>query len=192
MARTAAARPSAAASRHPDLLDAEQFAGRTGIGRRQTVTDLAAAGHIPGAALVSQQKWLFNFQVFWDWLAGPGVPHGEIVTPAELARRLGVDYRAVRRSRKDPETPGRGLPGRRVGGRIVLFAVPAVERELGWPPGSIAGDSPPPEHGPAVRDGSPADLDVVGAPAARPAQPGGRRSPAPAAQPGVRRRPAAR
>ena len=197
MARTAAARHPAAASRHPDLLDAEQFAEAVGIGRKQTVTDLAADGHIPGAAQVAG-RWLFNVTVFWEWLAGPGIPYGEIVTARELARRLGADDRAIRRSRKDPGTPGRGLPGRRLGDKIVLFAVPAVETELGWPLGSIAGESQPPgtvpdpEHGPATPDRSPADLDVTGAPAARPASPGGRRSSPRTAQPGARRRPAAR
>jgi hypothetical protein len=175
--------PGLPGGRHPDLLDAKQFAALLGIPRVQTLTDLAAAGEVPGAARPEQAgrntpgTWLFNLRVFYPWLAGPGVPFGEIVDSAELADLLGLHERAVRRARRDPGS-GEGLPGRHVG-RKVLFAVPAVWQQLGWPLDSLpaphralAGRGPGHEPGARAgsrrgsRDRTPAALDVadVGAP----------------------------
>jgi hypothetical protein len=134
--------------RGADILTAEEFGGLVHIGRVRTVTDLCAAGQVPGATKIGHE-WRIHWPAFYAAVAGPGIPEGEVVTSGELARYLRVDERVVRRASAAPGTPGK-LPGLQVGKRW-LYALPAVHAQAGWP-----------------LDGG-QDAAVPGPPAARPA-----------------------
>lgn len=136
----------------PDVLTAEQLAGRLGIGDVQVVRRLAASGIIPGWRAV--REWRFSWAEVYEWIAGPGVPDGEIVTARELARRLGVGVLVVRRAAAAPGTPGSvpgsgTIPGRLVGTHW-RFAVQAAWLSLPDTSSALAGrlgiplDKPPP------------------------------------------------
>jgi hypothetical protein len=75
------------------------------------------------------RKPLFFWPAFYEWLAGPGVPDGEILTASQLAGRLGVSDAVVRRASDAPGTPGK-LPGRQIG-KQWRYAWEAVRRALG-------------------------------------------------------------
>lgn len=116
----------------PDILTTDQLAERLGISDRQTLRNLAASGVVPGWRV--GREWRYSWQEVYGWIAGPGVPDGEVVTAEELARRLGVSAGFVRKSAAAPGTPGSvpgagTIPGRLVGGQW-RFAVEAVWRAL--------------------------------------------------------------
>ena len=112
-----------------DVLTAEEFAVRVQIRRVHTVTDLCAAGVVPGASKIGHE-WRVHWPTFYAAVAGPGVPDGEVVTSRQLARYLRVDERVVRRAVAAPGTPGR-LPGFQLG-KTWLHAMPAVRAMAGW------------------------------------------------------------
>jgi excisionase family DNA binding protein len=112
----------------PDVLTTDQLAERLGISDRQTLRSLAASGVVPGWRV--GREWRYSWKEVYEWIAGSGVPDGELVTAEELARRLGVSAKSVRSSAAAPGTPGSvpgaaTLPGRLVGGHW-RFAVEAV------------------------------------------------------------------
>jgi hypothetical protein len=113
----------------PDTLTAEEFGARVGMRRVRTVTDLCAAGLVPGASKIGHE-WRVHWPTFYAAVAGPGVPDGDVVNSAELARRLRVSDRVVRRASAAPGTPGK-LPGLQVG-KTWLYALPAVHAQVGW------------------------------------------------------------
>ena len=112
-----------------DVLTAEEFAVRVQIRRVHTVTDLCAAGVVPGASKIGHE-WRVHWPTFYAAVAGPGVPDGEVVTSRQLARYLRVDERVVRRAAAAPGTPGR-LPGFQLG-KTWLHAMRAVNAMAGW------------------------------------------------------------
>ena len=112
-----------------DVLTAEEFAARVQIRRVHTVTDLCAAGVVPGASKIGHE-WRVHWPTFYAAVAGPGVPDGEVVTSRQLARYLRVDERVVRRAAAAPGTPGR-LPGFQLG-KTWLHAMRAVNAMAGW------------------------------------------------------------
>jgi hypothetical protein len=128
MARTPVA-PGTPSGRGADTLTAEEFGKRVHISRVETVRRLCAAGLVPGASKIGRE-WRIHWPTFYAALAGPGVPVGEVVTSAELARRLRVDSRVVRRASAAPGTPGK-LPGLQLGKKW-LYALPAVHAQVGW------------------------------------------------------------
>ncbi len=90
--------------RDPDILSASQVAEGLGFLGARAVTDLAAAGELPGTKVGG--TWLFTWPAIRAWrtlrwpaiyerIAGPGVPDGPVLTAAELAGRLGF---------RDPQT----------------------------------------------------------------------------------------
>ena len=112
------------------LLTAEEFGGRVQIDRVQTVRTLCAEGLVPGARKIGP-GWRIHWPTFYQALAGPGVPEGEIVTSGQLARHLRVPERVVRRSSAVPGTPNK-LPGLRLG-KTWRYAMPAVHApSVGW------------------------------------------------------------
>ena len=112
------------------LLTAEEFGGRVQIGRVQTVRTLCAEGRVPGARKIGP-GWRIHWPTFYEALAGPGVPEGEIVTSGQLARHLRVPERVVRRSSAAPGTPSK-LPGLQLG-KTWRYAMPAVHApRVGW------------------------------------------------------------
>ena len=128
MARTSKADQPA----DPDILTTDQLAERLGISDRQGLRNLAASGTVPGWRVGG--NWRYSWAEVYGWIAGPGIPDGEIVTAGELARRLGGSANFVRKSAAAPGTPGSvpgagTLPGRLVG-RQWRFAVEAVWRAL--------------------------------------------------------------
>ena len=128
-----------------DVLTAEEFAVRVQMRRVHTVTDLCAAGVVPGASKIGHE-WRVHWPTFYAAVAGPGVPDGEVVTSRQLARYLRVDERVVRRAAAAPGTPGR-LPGFQLG-KTWLHAMRAVNAMAGWSqPG--AQDAAVPGPGPA-------------------------------------------
>ena len=151
MARSArdAGVPAAEDTRDPDILTAEELAARLGLDV-QTVRDLAGAGVLPGGR--AGRRWLFSWAAVYTWIAGPGVPDSEILSTRQLARRIGVDVRVVRRAAAPPGTPGK-LPGRQVGKKW-LFAIEAVRRELSPPAGRPVGPGTLPVPA-AAQPGSP-------------------------------------
>jgi|SRR5579859_7979791 len=128
MARTPVA-PGSPSGRGADFLTAEEFGSRVHIGRVHTVRSLCAGGLVPGASKIGRE-WRIHWPTFYAALAGPGVPDGEVVTSAELARRLRVSSRVVRRASAAPGTPGK-LPGLQLG-KTWLYALPAVHAQVGW------------------------------------------------------------
>jgi hypothetical protein len=140
-----------------DDVTAEEFGRRVQFGRVQTVRTLCAEGRIPGAKKAGS-SWEIHWPTFYEALAGPGVPEGEIVTSGQLARYLGVPDRAVRRASAAPGTPGK-WPGLQLG-KGWRYAMPAVQaREIGWSqpegqdaamPGPPAAGQPPAPVPPAV------------------------------------------
>jgi excisionase family DNA binding protein len=131
VARTGA-RDGTGGAPDPDVLSAEQLAARLGIGDVQVVRRLAASKVIPGWR--AGREWRFSWAEVYEWIAGPGIPDGKVVTAGELARRLGVGVLVVRRAAAAPGTPGAvpgtaTIPGRLVGTQW-RFAVQAVWRSL--------------------------------------------------------------
>jgi hypothetical protein len=112
-----------------DILTAEEFGARVHIRRVRTVTDLCASGEVPGASKIGKE-WRVHWPTFYEAVAGPGVPDGDVVNSTELARRLRVSDRVVRRASAAPGTPGK-LPGLQVG-KTWLHAMPAVHAQVGW------------------------------------------------------------
>jgi hypothetical protein len=145
MARTSPD-PGSGTARDPDILTAEELAARLHVDV-QTVRDLsaaedeaAAAEDGDGAARDAKAvvlggtrvgRRLYSWSAIYVQLAGQGVPDGEICSPAELARRLGVPKRTVQRGLAPPGTPGK-LPGRKVGGQW-RSAWPAVHLQIRSP-----------------------------------------------------------
>jgi hypothetical protein len=182
------------------MLGSAEFGAILGIGRVHTVRSLCARGLVPGAGKVGKD-WRIDFPVFYEALAGPGVPVGRIVTSAWLARRLRASSWTIRRSSAPPGTPDK-IPGLQVG-KTWYYAVPAVQaRYPEWPlddpgvPGSPAAAgqrtaSGPGSPGPAHQPGpppavfrAPAALDY---PAGAAAQPAASRTPARSGGPAARR-----
>ena len=113
-------------TRDPDILTAEELAPRIKIKFAQTIRDAATAGEVP--CMPAGRLLLFSWKAFYEWLAGPGIPEGEILTARELAAVLGVSERLIKRSSAAPGTPGK-LPGRRVG-KQWRYALEAVRRTM--------------------------------------------------------------
>lgn len=63
----------------PDVLNAAQLAERLGLDRVQTVTDLAAAGEIPGKKF--GREWRFWWPAIVDAMSHPVEPHGGTAPP---------------------------------------------------------------------------------------------------------------
>lgn len=128
MARTGDDRPQP----DPDVLTARELAARLGIKDPETVRTQAAAGTLPGWR--AGREWRFSWSEIYEWIAGPGIPPGDIVSAAELAARLGVSRGVVTRAAAAPGTPGSApgtgtMPGRMAGGQW-RFAVEAVWRAM--------------------------------------------------------------
>jgi len=135
--------PAAEDSRDPDVLTTEELADRLGLDV-QTVLDLLATGVLPGHRV--GRRWLSSWTAVYTWIAGPGVPDGEIVSARQLGHRFGVGERVVRRAAGPPGTPGK-LPGRQVGKQwrfAVQAARMALSRTGGPPDGAAAGSGPRP------------------------------------------------
>jgi excisionase family DNA binding protein len=135
--------PAAENGRDTDVLTTEELAARLGLDV-QTVLELLAAGVLPGQRV--GRRWLSSWTAVYTWIAGPGVPDGEILSARQLGHRLGVGERVVRRAAGTPGTPGK-LPGRQVG-KQWRFAVQAVRMALsqtgGPPDGAAPGSGPRP------------------------------------------------
>jgi excisionase family DNA binding protein len=137
--------PAAEDDRDPDILTTEELAGRLGLDV-QTVLDLLAAGVLPGQRV--GRRWLSSWTAIYTWIAGPGVPDGEILSARQLGRRLGVDERVVRRAAQRGELPGQQV------GKQWRFAVQAVRMELGHTGGRPGGPEARPVPA-AAQPGSP-------------------------------------
>jgi hypothetical protein len=136
--------PVAEGSPSGGALTAEEFAARVHIRRVHTVTDLCAAGKVPGATKIGHE-WRVHWPTFYAAVAGPGVPDGEVVTSRQLAHYLRVNEQVVRRAVAAPGTPGK-LPGFQLG-KTWLHAMPAVNAQVGW--SQNGGGAGPPAAGPA-------------------------------------------
>lgn len=118
--------------RDPDFLTAEELASRLDLDV-QTVRDLAASGVLSGQYI---GRWLFSWTAIYTWIAGPGIPSGEILSARQLAG-LGVPLRAVLEAAGTPGTPGK-LPGRKIGKKW-CFAAEAARAWLSQPAPADAG-----------------------------------------------------
>jgi len=123
--------------RDPDILSASQVAEGLGFLGARAVTDLAAAGELPGTKVGG--TWLFTWPAIRTWrtlrwpaiyerIAGPGVPDGPVLTAAELAGRLGF---------RDPQTvTDLAAAGELAGvklGRDWLFSWAAIYQRIAGP-----------------------------------------------------------
>jgi len=123
--------------RDPDILSASQVAERLDFLGARAVTDLAAAGELPGTKVGG--TWLFTWPAIRTWrtlrwpaiyerIAGPGVPDGPVLTAAELAGRLGF---------RDPQTvTDLAAAGELAGvklGRDWLFSWAAIYQRIAGP-----------------------------------------------------------
>lgn len=134
--------PDIAAGRDPDIVTAAELAGRLHLDV-QTIRDLAAAEAArdeaadPDPERVTLHGWrigntlLFSWSAIYVQIAGPGIPDGEILDPAQLGRRLGVPTKKAWRALAIPGTPGQ-LPGRKVG-KQWRSAWEAVHRQIRGP-----------------------------------------------------------
>jgi hypothetical protein len=123
--------------RDPGILDAAQAAAYLEFPDPQAVTELAAAGELPGSKV--GRGWLFHQPALRGWrarrwpalyqrIAGPGVPDGPVLSAAQLAARLGF---------RDPQTvtdlaAAGELAGCKVG-RGWLFAWVAIYQRIAGP-----------------------------------------------------------
>jgi hypothetical protein len=149
--------------RDPDVLTAAELAARLGVRDVQTLRDAMASGDIPAGR--PGHEWLASWRAVYEWLAGPGVPDGDVVDAAKLGRLLGISARLVLRSAGPPGTPGR-IWGRQVGKRW-RFAVEAARLSIAGlrpqgpqaPPQARAGGTGPgggsPQAGSAGSEGGP-------------------------------------
>lgn len=123
--------------RDPDILTAAELAEFLGIKDPQTVRDAAAEpGGIPGLRIGRERR--FSRRAVYEWIAGPGIPGGEILTAEALGRRIGIPSRTLRRASAPPGTPGK-IPGRQVG-RKWLYALEAVRAAIKNPAAPGAAD----------------------------------------------------
>lgn len=118
-------------ARDPDILDARELAARLAIKDDKIIRDLAAAGELPGMRVGSGSQWVFSWAAVYAWLAGPGIPDGEILDVKQLAEKLDISQQLVRRTAGEPGTPDR-FPGRKVGNKW-LFALEAVRAAIRTP-----------------------------------------------------------
>ena len=77
--------------------------------------------------------WLIHLPTFYEALAGPGVPVGEILSSAQLAARLGLPERTARRALANGRWQGLRV------GKVWLGAVPAIWPQFGWALDTTAG-----------------------------------------------------
>jgi excisionase family DNA binding protein len=154
-------------ARDPDVLDTGQFAARTGF-REHTVTDWCNAGYVRGATKLGTQ-WRIHYPTFWAELCGrPGVPYGEILSAAQLAARIGLHEKTVRRMLASGEIPGLQLGGKN---GPWLCAQPAVWMRFGWSLPDAAPEPPATVSRPLaapVLDGAGQPLDLAAADAPGP------------------------
>ena len=129
------------APQDPDVITAAQLADWLGIKTAQAVRDATVAGEtaarpdgIPGMRV--GREFRYSRRAVYEWIAGPGIPDGEILDATELGRRIGASSLLVRRSAAAPGTAGR-IPGRRVG-KQWRFALEAVRAAIG---GAVPGAS---------------------------------------------------
>jgi hypothetical protein len=129
------------APQDPDILTAGQLALRLDIKDLPTIRKATGADGIPGIRV--GQELRYSWRAVYEWLAGPGVPQGEILDAAELGRRIGASERRVRRAAAAPGTPGK-LPGRQVGKKW-RFAWEACRAAIASPglPDAAGGDGQP-------------------------------------------------
>jgi hypothetical protein len=134
-----------AAPQDPDVITAVQLADWLGFRTAQAVRDATVTGApgggeadgIPGMRV--GHEFRYSRRAVYEWIAGPGVPDGEILDATELGRRIGASSLLVRRSAAPPGTPGK-IPGRRVGKKQWRFALEAVRAAIG---GTVPGAGAP-------------------------------------------------